>query len=361
YIHSKSPNEPVIANNLAQAYAALGATDEAMNYINKCLQLLPNHPEANYTAARIEAAKGNRQLAIEYSKKSLEGGYTNGAYSLLSKLNPPKEKLDELLSHIDVPDDFDAYKFELPRQQLLLSEADQIIREHEIFRKSVLAATNRLNDLVLSYEAKGQTKMKELDKDPMLYLKNKDRYFRPLSSLGMTMLHKYGQADNDKTIDKTFHEKLQEIETKNAKTIEEQTLVLLDENRKSGGINTGTNVAELIKLADYYRTKSAEVRNAIISISATEEKQTKKLNALQQQLAELRNNPNQQLGQLVLQLMAKESTNASYNVSYVTPSATWLASYDIKAVNTISPLAIVYKGAITQSTGLDWKKVKLSL
>ncbi|WP_231491199.1 DUF4139 domain-containing protein [Pedobacter sp. Leaf170] len=149
--------------------------------------------------------------------------------------------------------------------------------------------------------------------------------------------------------------------TKNAKTIEEQTLILLDENRKSGGTNTGTNVAELIKLADYYRTKSAEVRNAIVSISATEERQTKKLNALQQQLAELRNNPNQQLGQLVLQLMAKESTNAIYNVSYVTPSATWLASYDIKATNTTSPLAIVYKGAITQSTGLDWKKVKLSL
>jgi len=149
--------------------------------------------------------------------------------------------------------------------------------------------------------------------------------------------------------------------TKNAKTIEEQTLVLLDENRKSGSTNTGTNVAELIKLAAYYRAKSTEVRNAIIAISAMEEKQTRKLDALQQQLAELRNNPNQQLGQLVLQLMAKENVNANYNITYVTPNANWLASYDIKAINTSSPLGIVYKGAITQNTGLDWKKVKLSL
>jgi len=149
--------------------------------------------------------------------------------------------------------------------------------------------------------------------------------------------------------------------TKNAKTIEEQTLVLLDENRKSGGTNTGTNVAELIKLAEYYRAKSTEVRNSIMAISLTEEKQTRKLDALQQQLAELRNNPNQQLGQLVLQLMAKENVNASYNITYVTPNANWLASYDIKAINTSSPLGIVYKGAITQNTGLDWKKVKLSL
>lgn len=149
--------------------------------------------------------------------------------------------------------------------------------------------------------------------------------------------------------------------TKNAKTIEEQTLVLLDENRKSGGTNTGTNVAELIKLADYYRTKSAEVRNSITNLTTTEDKQNQKLIALQQQIAELRNNPNQQLGQLVLQLMAKEHTEVSYNVSYITPSANWLASYDIKSVNTSSPLALVYKAAITQNTGLDWKKVKLSL
>lgn len=149
--------------------------------------------------------------------------------------------------------------------------------------------------------------------------------------------------------------------TKNAKTIEEQTLVLLDENRKSGGSNTGTNVAELIKLAEYYRAKSTEVRNSILAISATEEKQIRKLNALQRQLAELRNNPNQQLGQLVLQLLAKENVNANYNITYVTPNANWLASYDVKAINTSTPLGIVYKGAITQNTGLDWKKVKLSL
>ncbi len=148
---------------------------------------------------------------------------------------------------------------------------------------------------------------------------------------------------------------------KNAKTIEEQTLVLLDENRKSGGTNNGTNVAELIKLAEYYRTKSAEVRTAISALALTEDKQNQKLNALQQQIAELRNSPNQQLGQLVLQLMSKENTEANYQVSYVTPHASWLASYDIKSASTLKPLGIVYKAAITQSTGLDWKKVKLSL
>ncbi|WP_316804733.1 DUF4139 domain-containing protein [Pedobacter nototheniae] len=151
------------------------------------------------------------------------------------------------------------------------------------------------------------------------------------------------------------------VKTKNSKTIEEQTLVLLDENRKSGGTNTGTNVAELMKLAEYYRSKNAEVRNTIAALTLVEDKQNQKIQAFQQQIAELRNNPNQQLGQLVLQVMAKENTDASYNISYVTPNANWKASYDIKALNISNPLAVVYKAAITQNTGLDWKKVKLSL
>ncbi|MCZ4245269.1 DUF4139 domain-containing protein [Pedobacter punctiformis] len=151
------------------------------------------------------------------------------------------------------------------------------------------------------------------------------------------------------------------VKTKNSKTIEEQTLVLLDENRKSGGTNTGTNVAELMKLAEYYRSKNAEVRNTIAALTLVEDKQNQKIQAFQQQIAELRNNPNQQLGQLVLQVMSKETAEASYNVSYVTPNANWRASYDIKALNISNPLAVVYKAAITQNTGLDWKKVKLSL
>ncbi|MFD2289183.1 mucoidy inhibitor MuiA family protein [Pedobacter petrophilus] len=149
--------------------------------------------------------------------------------------------------------------------------------------------------------------------------------------------------------------------TKNEKAVEEQTLLLLDENRKSGGTSNGTNVSELIKLADYYRSKNTEVRGAITALSLIEENQNQKLTALQQQLNELKNNPNEQLGQLVLQLMSKTTTLADYNISYVTPGASWLASYDIKSASTAKPLGLVYKAAITQNTGLDWRKVKLSL
>jgi uncharacterized protein (TIGR02231 family) len=151
------------------------------------------------------------------------------------------------------------------------------------------------------------------------------------------------------------------IKTRNSKTIEEQTLVLLDENRKSGGTSSGTNVTELIKLADYYRSKNTEVRGAIAALSLIEENQNQKLSALQQQLNELKNNPTEQLGQLVLQLMSKNTILADYNISYITPAASWLASYDIKSASIAKPLGLIYKAAITQNTGLEWKKIKLSL
>jgi len=149
--------------------------------------------------------------------------------------------------------------------------------------------------------------------------------------------------------------------TKNYKAVEEQTLLLLDENRKSGGTTMGTNVAELTKLTEYYRSKNIQVRNAIAGFTKTEEKLNQKYLALQQQINELKSNPNQQLGQIVLQVIANENTFAKYSLSYTTPNANWVAGYDIKAINTSNPLTIVYKAEITQRSGLDWKNIKLAL
>jgi tetratricopeptide (TPR) repeat protein len=238
FLHGKNSNDATILNNLGQAYAALGASDMAMNYLKKCLQVAPNHPEANYTVARIEAANGNKQLAIVYAKKSLEGGFTDGANHLLSKLNPPKEKLNELLSKIDLPDDFDAYKFELPRQQLLLTEGDQIIKEHEAFRRVVLATSSQLNDMVKGYEEKGKANMKEVENNPSLYSQNRYQYVRPLAALGMSMLNKYGEADYDNTLNEKFNEKIKELKSKYEKkksSIVEEYIEKLKPYRDCGG------------------------------------------------------------------------------------------------------------------------------
>jgi uncharacterized protein (TIGR02231 family) len=147
----------------------------------------------------------------------------------------------------------------------------------------------------------------------------------------------------------------------NKRVVEENLLVLLDKNQAIGGVNTGVNVAELMKVADYYKSKQLELRNNIFSLKEAEEAQQKRIARMQQQLQELSHDKTGTTGQIVLQVMATEAGTSEFNVSYLSPNAAWIAFYDLRAENTSSPLKIVYKANVTQSTGLDWKKVKLSL
>lgn len=145
------------------------------------------------------------------------------------------------------------------------------------------------------------------------------------------------------------------------KQVEVQVLALLNDNKQAGGTNTGINVTELAKLTTYYKSKYEETNEAIAKLTVKENEQNLKVNALQKQLNELKNTNNSQLGQLVLRLLSNKNILSDYEISYISNNASWTSSYDLKAQNIKSPIKLAYKAAITQNTGLDWKKTKLSL
>lgn len=147
----------------------------------------------------------------------------------------------------------------------------------------------------------------------------------------------------------------------NKKTVDENLLALLDKNQTVGGA-TGLSVAELIKMADYYKAKQLELRNSVYHYGVLEQKQQIKIDKLQQQLNELGTDQSGTKGQLLLQIATTVPvTGAVFNLSYLTSNASWTAFYDLRAENISSPLKIVYKANVVQFTGIDWKKVKLSL
>jgi hypothetical protein len=253
YIVNRHPDDPAANNNLAQAYAALGAIDMAQHYIYKCLKVARNHPEANCTAAYIEASKGNRDGAIAYAERSLEGGYTEGAYSLLLKLKPPKKKLSELLAKVDLPGDFNVYKYELPRQQLLLHEGARIEAEHHAFWDALEEVSSEVQAMAASYEEKGQkimeTRVRELQNDPMSYAKNPNRYMRPLAALGMRISQKYGAADYNDSLDIDLKKRMDELK---AVLIRKTGSIDVEYNERSKGLECGegkTGCAQLDRLA----------------------------------------------------------------------------------------------------------------
>ncbi|MDB5280010.1 MAG: hypothetical protein JWR61_4965 [Ferruginibacter sp.] len=149
--------------------------------------------------------------------------------------------------------------------------------------------------------------------------------------------------------------------TRSSINIVNDLISVLKANKEIKGTQTGLSVAELMKLMEYYKTKSGELQNELAALNQQQVKQDKQLKKLNEQIAEEQNRNTKSAGKLILQLSCAIAGKYDFNISYVTQNAYWTPFYDLRAANIASPLKIVYRAKIFQTTGIDWKQVKLSL
>ena len=148
----------------------------------------------------------------------------------------------------------------------------------------------------------------------------------------------------------------------NEKVSYSKTIDLLDKNQNVAGQNSGLNVSELIKLVDYYRAKRNELSNLVDVLIEKENKLKDKLSKLNSKL-ELNTQKQEKTsqGKLVLQVMTDVASSVNLDINYITANASWSPFYDLRADNINSPINLMYKAKVVQNTGIDWKKVKLTL
>ena len=148
----------------------------------------------------------------------------------------------------------------------------------------------------------------------------------------------------------------------NEKVSYSKTIDLLDKNQNVAGQNSGLNVTELIKLVDYYRAKRNELSNLVDTLIEKENKLKDKLSKLNSKL-ELNTQKQEKSsqGKLVLQVMTDVASSVNLEINYLTNNASWSPFYDLRADNINSPINLMYKAKVVQNTGIDWKKVKLTL
>jgi uncharacterized protein (TIGR02231 family) len=148
----------------------------------------------------------------------------------------------------------------------------------------------------------------------------------------------------------------------NAKNSDTKTIELLDKNQQISGVNSGLNVAELAKMVDFYKTKRTEISNNINTIEEKEQKLNETLTNLRNKL-EINTSKEEKSssGKLILQVMNEVAGNTTLEISYLTNNASWSPFYDLRADNVSSPINMLYKAQVIQNTGIDWKKVKLTL
>jgi hypothetical protein len=142
----------------------------------------------------------------------------------------------------------------------------------------------------------------------------------------------------------------------------QQTIEMLDKNKEIRGANSGLNVAELMKLVEYYKSKRTELDNAVVLLAEKETKWRKTLDELNNKL-EINTQKEDKIseGKLILQVMNEVAGNVNLDISYITNSASWQPFYDLRAENITASIDLAYKAKVTQTTGIDWKKVKLTL
>jgi uncharacterized protein (TIGR02231 family) len=151
--------------------------------------------------------------------------------------------------------------------------------------------------------------------------------------------------------------KIQIEKVSNSKTVD-----LLDKNQMVGGANTGLNIAELMKLVDFYKAKRSELNNTITLLQEKENKYNLQLQNLNKKLEiNTQKEDKSSDGKLILQVMNEVAGNVNFDINYITNNANWKPFYDLRADSVKDPINMMYKAQVTQNTGIDWKKVKLTL
>lgn len=146
-----------------------------------------------------------------------------------------------------------------------------------------------------------------------------------------------------------------------AMTNNDDLLGLLKKNQELKGTATGMNVADLEKLMDYYKTKSAELTELQYQLRKKSFLLSGVMDKIKTQIAEEETRNTKQAGRLLLRLAVINGGNCHLTISYVTRDASWTPSYELRVKDGKDSIGVIYKANINQTTGLDWKQVKMAL
>jgi TonB-dependent SusC/RagA subfamily outer membrane receptor len=165
---------------------------------------------------------------------------------------------------------------------------------------------------------------------------------------------------------KTLEDSMERLQNKrtdlsNALANNDELYQVLKTNRDIKGTQTGMSVLELTKLMDYYKIKLVELQETKSTLTEKIKKIDDARNRIQNQIEEETKKNTTTAGRLVLKLSVAIAGKYDFTISYIANNAYWTPYYDVRVDDIKSPLKLITKAKISQTTGIDWKQVKLSL
>jgi uncharacterized protein (TIGR02231 family) len=143
---------------------------------------------------------------------------------------------------------------------------------------------------------------------------------------------------------------------------ENKALEILNKNQQVYGGNNGLSVLELTKLMDYHKLKYNATLDNINELTEKNTKLNTRIQNLRKKL-EINSQKEEQMsdGKLVIQVMNEVAGATNLDINYITNNASWRPFYELRADSVKDPINMQYKAQVSQNTGVDWKKVKLTL
>lgn len=138
--------DPLLLNNIGQAFAGLGQRDSALFYFNKCLKEEPMHAYARTTAARIEIVKGNKEKATEHLQQVPDAEVPEDMQELQDQVGVKNPQLYTPFKK--VPDYFNLYKFKYPEFQTNVYDYIKAYTVQQEFRDRIDVEIGRLQAIV---------------------------------------------------------------------------------------------------------------------------------------------------------------------------------------------------------------------
>jgi len=152
-------------------------------------------------------------------------------------------------------------------------------------------------------------------------------------------------------------------ESSNRLEIAQKMLSLLTdgiENNLKGRAN-GTSATEIAANIDLYRKNADNYYKNIDAEQANYDKLSEQEQALEERIKKAEEAADKACGVLKVSYSSPVAADVRFDISCYTSSAAWTPVYEVNVPSTDKPVAITAKGQVRQSTGLDWKQLRLHL
>ena len=157
-----------------------------------------------------------------------------------------------------------------------------------------------------------------------------------------------------------YYQKQAILEQSQKEILNKEEQMLLS-NQKIGGANQNLTVVELKAMADFYRSRLGDIVSSRMKQDDKIKRINEKMVRIQAQINSQNELYSRNTSEIVVSVSAEASTSADLSVNYVVASAGWYPVYDLRAINTKSPVQLSYKANVFQGTGEEWKNIHLKL